>query len=118
MQFAPTPSSQIVEKREPCAFFFRVTHPYDTSLHGSDDDTFVYIIKSAYSFVKTKEENSSFPVPTFYKNGSDILPERRVLNNKHLAAETRSVDKFMQIEIDMPKISISFVAYHGLQPPS
>lgn len=47
-------------KRYPGHIFLGVTHLADATLHGTDEDTFVYLIKTADIFVKTKNKNSSF----------------------------------------------------------
>lgn len=50
----------------------RVPHLDDATLHMSDDDTSVFLIKSSDALIKTKDKNSSFYVPLFYKYVNDL----------------------------------------------
>lgn len=54
---------------------------YGATLHGAEDDTFVYLIKAVYALVKTRDKNSEFHAPTFYKYETNLLRELCVLKN-------------------------------------
>lgn len=57
--------------------FVEVVHLDDATLHGADEDNFLYLIKVAVALVKTKDKNSSFDLTDFYEYGNDPLPEPR-----------------------------------------
>lgn len=48
-------------------FCIRMSHWDDATLHGANEDTFVYLIKDENAFVNTKDKNIYFHAPNFYK---------------------------------------------------
>lgn len=53
----------------------------DDTLHGVNEDTFLYLSKASDALVKTKDNTISFHAPTFYIYGNYLLRELLVLNN-------------------------------------
>lgn len=52
-------------KIHPTHIFWACTHLDDATLHATEEDTFVHLLKAAEAFVKFKDKNSSFQAPTF-----------------------------------------------------
>lgn len=60
-----------LSKWSPMHIYIGVTYLDDATIHCSDDDTSVFLIKAANAFVKTKDKRISFYVPDFYKYGNE-----------------------------------------------
>lgn len=56
-----------LRKGHPVHILLGVTHVYDATLHGVEEDSLVYIVKIADAFVKSKDNKISLHSPTFYK---------------------------------------------------